>query len=87
MKPVNNVAFGQMGNAITTAGAAFTAIPEGMNIVAITPLNGVTALSAVSSNTDVWPNVSGAAVPVGATIYGSYTSVTSTGGAAIVYFG
>ena len=87
MKPVNAVSFGQMGNAITTAGAAFTDIPTGMNIVAITPLTGVTAVTTVSSNTDVWPSLSSAAVPVGATIYGSYTSVTTAGGPAIVYFG
>ena len=87
MKPVNQVSFGQMGNAITTAGQAFTDIPAGMSIVAITPLTGVTGVTTVSANTDIWPSLSAAAVPVGATIYGSYTSVTTAGGPAIVYFG
>jgi len=87
MKPVNSVSFGQMGNAITTAGTEFTDIPDGMTIVAITPLTGVTGITTVSANTDVWPSLSAAAIPVGATIYGSYTSVTSAGGPAMVYFG
>lgn len=87
MKPVNQVSFGQMGNAITTAGAEFTAIPDGMTIIAVTPLTGVTGVTTVSANTDVWPSLSAAAIPVGATIYGSYTSVTSAGGPAMVYFG
>lgn len=87
MKPINEVSFGQMGNAITTAGAAFSTIPSGMTIVAITPLTGVTAVTATSEDSDIWPNLSSAAIPVGATIYGSYTSVTSTGGPAMVYFG
>ena len=82
----NLAAFGQLGNAITTAGTAFSALPSGRVIIAITPLTGVTAISATGESSS-FPNLSSAAVPVGATIYGRYTAVTSTGGPAIVYFG
>jgi hypothetical protein len=82
----NLAAFGQLGNAITTAGAAFTTLPAGRVIVAITPLTAVTGITA-TGETASFPNLSSVAVPVGATIYGRYTSVTSAGGPAIVYFG
>ena len=82
----NLASFGQLGNAITTAGSAFTALPSGRAIIAITPLTGVTSISATGESSS-FPNLSAAAVPVGATIYGRYTSVTSAGGPAIVYFG
>jgi len=82
----NLAAFGQLGNAITTAGSAFSTLPSGRVIIAITPLTGVTAISA-TGETSSFPSLSSAAVPVGVTIYGRYTSVTSVGGPAIVYFG
>ena len=82
----NLAAFGQLGNAITTAGTAFSALPSGRVIIAITPLTGVTAISA-TGETSSFPNLSNAAVPVGVTIYGRYTAITSVGGSAIVYFG
>lgn len=82
----NLAAFGQFGNAITTAGAAFSTLPTGRVIVAITALTSVTGITATGESAS-FPNLSAAAVPVGCTIYGRYTSVTSVGGAAIVYFG
>lgn len=87
----NLAAFGQLGNAITTAGTAFSALPSGRVIIAITPLTGVTAISATGETSPngatSFPNLSNAAVPVGVTIYGRYTAITSVGGSAIVYFG
>lgn len=82
----NLASFGQLGNAITTAGTEFSTLPTGRVIVAITALGSVTGITATGESSS-FPNLSSAAVPVGATIYGRYTAVTSINGAAIVYFG
>jgi len=82
----NLAAFGQLGNAVTSTGTEFTATPSGRVIIAITPLTGVTSITAVGESSS-FASLVNVAVPVGATIYGRYTSVTSAGGRAIVYFG
>lgn len=82
----NLTAFGQLGNAVTTIDTAFSTLPTGRVIVAITALTGVSGITATGESGS-FPDLSSTAVPVGCTIYGRYTSVTSIGGAAIVYFG
>ena len=82
----NLAAFGQFGNSVTTADTLFNTLPAGRVIVAITALNGVTGIT-TKGETASFPDLSSTPVPVGVTIFGRYTSVTSLGGPAIVYFG
>lgn len=85
MNNTSQVAFGQLGNAYVAAGSAHTP-PAGKTIVAIT-FSGGGSLTATSEDDAIWPDLSGASVAAGATVYGRYTSVTPATSAAMVYYG
>ena len=81
----NLAAFGQLGSVVVASGATHT-VTTGKPIVAFTPLTGVTGVTTIGENSN-FPSMTNVPVPVGVTVFGRYTRVTSIDGPTIVYFG
>ena len=84
VQEAQNAKMAQAGYSTGTSGA-FGPNNTG-RYVAITALAAAT-VTTTSEDTDLWPNLSGAAVPVGATIYGRWKTVTQDSGTIVVYKG
>lgn len=82
----NLAAFGQLGSIVVAAGATHTVNTGEKPIVAFTPLTGVTGITTIGENSS-FPTMTSTPVPVGVTVFGRYTRVTSIGGPTIIYFG
>lgn len=85
MNNTNQVAFGQLGNKLTTTSAVDA--PTGKSIVAITVLADSQTVTATSEDTDLYTSLA-VAIPKGVTVYGRYSDIkTSSASGAIYYFG
>jgi len=85
MNNTSQVAFGQIGSALTTTSAV--AAPSGKSIVAITVLADSQTVTASSEDTELCPDLA-IAIPSGVTVYGRYSDIkTTSANGAIYYFG
>ena len=84
VQEAQNAKMAQGGYSSGTSGA-FGTNNEG-RYIAITALAAAT-VTTTSEDTGLWPNLSSVAVPVGATIYGRWKTVTQDSGTIIVYKG
>lgn len=85
MNNTSQVAFGQLGSALTTT--AVVAAPSGKSIVAITVLADSQTVTASSEDTELCPDLA-IAIPAGVTVYGRYSDIkTTSANGAIYYFG
>ena len=83
-----NIKIGQGGYDIVTAAEVTQVTNPGVTWVGIQLLVGSTITSATSSNTAIWDTLATLEVPVGTTIYGSWTTISiGAGDTAICYRG
>mgnify|MGYP001190742017 CR=1 FL=1 len=83
-----NIKIGQGGYDIVSGATVNQTTNPNTTWVAIVFINGSTLTTATSTDTDVWDNISALEVPVGTTIYGSWSVITiGAGDTAICYRG
>jgi hypothetical protein len=84
MKNTALTSFGQHGYKVIADTNKATPI-DGTNFVAITVLAASTTVTTTTTDTDRFPTITGLSVPQGATIYGSWDSITLGAGVVIAY--